>query len=310
MPIELILPIAFAVLCGLAAATAGYGAVRLASAAGDDARLRQRLRRDPGGTKRRDDLKERAIGWITAGFERLSRLVVSDPGERKHDLRRRLIRAGVYEADAPRLFVVARVVLLAGGLGLGWLFAMAAGQDWMLTCAAGGGLGYFLPQLWLRSKVKANHKSLERGLPDGLDLMVVCVEAGLTVDAAMRRVGEELALAHPPLARELSICHMETQIGLPRAKALKNLGDRTGYAPLQALTAMLIQADRFGTSIAMALRIQAEGLRVKRQHRAEEAAAKASVKLTFPLVLFIFPASFIVLAGPTVLKMMNSSVFN
>jgi tight adherence protein C len=144
------------------------------------------------------------------------------------------------------------------------------------------------------------------GLPDALDLMVVCVEAGLTVDSAMQRVGQELGLAHPELSRELGIAHMETRVGLSRQEAMKNLGVRTGSSALQSLAAMLIQADRFGTSIASALRIHAESLRNSRQAAAEELAAKASVKMSFPLVLFIFPATFIVLAGPTVLQLMNS----
>ena len=136
--------------------------------------------------------------------------------------------------------------------------------------------------------------------------MVVCVEAGLTVDSAMQRVGSEMALAHPEIARELGITHMETRVGLSRVESLKNLGVRTGCEALQSLAAMLIQADRFGTSIASALRIHADTLRQNRHHAAEELAAKASVKMSFPLVLFIFPATFIVLAGPTVIGLMNS----
>jgi tight adherence protein C len=142
-----------------------------------------------------------------------------------------------------------------------------------------------------------------------LDLMVVCVEAGLTVDSAMQRVGQELSLAHPALAREMGIAHMETRVGLSKTESLKNLGIRTGNAALQSLAAMLIQAERFGTSIATALRIHSETLRQNRHHAAEELAAKASVKMTFPLVLFIFPATFIVLAGPTVIKMLDSPLF-
>jgi tight adherence protein C len=139
--------------------------------------------------------------------------------------------------------------------------------------------------------------------------MVVCVEAGLTVDSAMQRVGQEMTNTHPDLARELSIAHMETRVGLSRAESLKNLGQRTGNPALQSLAAMLIQAERFGTSIASALRIHADTLRLKRQLAAEESAAKASVKMTFPLVLFIFPATFIILAGPTFLNLMNSELF-
>jgi tight adherence protein C len=139
--------------------------------------------------------------------------------------------------------------------------------------------------------------------------MVVCVEAGLTVDSAMQRVGQELVLAHPAVSRELGIAHMETRVGLSRSEALKNLGTRTGNASVQSLSAMLIQADRFGTSIANALRIHADSMRVKRQHAAEEMAAKAAVKMSFPLVLFIFPSTFIVLAGPTVIGLLHSALF-
>jgi len=156
---------------------------------------------------------------------------------------------------------------------------------------------------------KAQQKALDYGLPDALDLMVVCIEAGLAVDAAMQRVGTELNIAHPRLSREFEITHMETRVGLARAEALKNLGLRTGSDALKGLAAMLIQAERFGTSIAGALRIHGESLRAARQFKAEEMAAKASVKMSFPLVLFIFPATFIVLAGPTVLKMMQSELF-
>ncbi len=205
--------------------------------------------------------------------------------------------------------MAARVGFGIGGAGFGFLIGSALGYDTMFTTAMAGGVGYMAPMLWLKKKIKSNKRELSVGLPDGLDLMVVCVEAGLTIDSAMQRVGEELALAHPVISREFSICHMETRVGVHRQQALRNLGDRTDFVPLQSLAAMLCQAERFGTSIAKALRIQADGLRQKRQSQAEEAAAKASVKLTFPLVLFIFPASFIVMAGPVVLKMKESGFF-
>jgi tight adherence protein C len=139
--------------------------------------------------------------------------------------------------------------------------------------------------------------------------MVVCIEAGLTIDAAMQRVGQELALAHPSLSRELGLAHMETRVGLSRSEALRNMGQRTGNAALISLASMLIQAERFGTSIADALRVHSETLRINRQAAAEELAGKASVKMSFPLVLCIFPSTFIVLAGPTVIQLMKSSIF-
>jgi hypothetical protein len=178
----------------------------------------------------------------------------------------------------------------------------------LLGLSVGGLIGYMLPMIWLRTRINANQKALTHGLPDAIDLMVVCVEAGLTVDAAMQRVGQELAIAHPAVSREFGIAHMETRVGLSRAEAMKNMGIRTGSAALQSLTSMLVQADRFGTSIANALRIHSETLRLNRQHAAEELAAKASVKMSFPLVLFIFPATFIVLAGPTVIGLMNAGM--
>ena len=229
--------------------------------------------------------------------------------EKQSGLRQGLARAGIYSPSAVKIVSGSKVLLLLGGMFGGYLLGLVT--DLPLLCVSFGGIaGYLLPSLWLRMRVTANQRELTYGLADALDLMVVCVEAGLTVDAAMQRVGQELSLAHPALSRELGIAHMETRVGLSRADSLRNLGQRTDNAALQSLAAMLIQADRFGTSIASALRIHAETLRQNRQHAAEEMAAKASVKMTFPLVLFVFPATFIVLAGPTVYKMMQSPLFN
>jgi tight adherence protein C len=232
--------------------------------------------------------------------------------EAQSELRRRLGYAGIYSPSAFKLVTGAKALSLALGVVLGATAAAYTVQGLMLQMAVtsvGGIVGYVAPMLWLKSRIKSNRKQLTHGLADALDLMVVCVEAGLTVDAAMQRVGGEMALAHPAISRELGITHMETRVGLSRMESLKNLGVRTGCEALQSLAAMLIQADRFGTSIASALRVHAETLRNNRFHAAEELAAKASVKMSFPLVLFIFPATFIVLAGPTVIGLMNSPLF-
>ncbi len=228
--------------------------------------------------------------------------------EKQSSLRRNLARAGIYAPAAVRLITGGKVIFLCLGLAVGYFAGIASGYV-ILGISGGGLLGYVLPNLWLRMKIKANQKGLTHALPDGLDLMVVCVEAGLTIDSAMQRVGQELALAHPALSRELGIAHMETRVGLSRAESLKNLGNRTGNGPLHSLASMLTQADRFGTSIAQALRVHADSLRAARQHAAEEQAAKASVKMSFPLVLFIFPATFIIMAGPTIVDMMSSELF-
>ncbi len=232
--------------------------------------------------------------------------------EAQSELRKRLGFAGIYSPNAFKLVTGAKALSLALGVIAGAAAAAYTVQGLMLQMAVtsvGGIAGYLAPTMWLKCRIKSNKKALTHGLADALDLMVVCVEAGLTVDAAMQRVGQEMALAHPAIARELGITHMETRVGLSRMESLKNLGVRTGCEALQSLSAMLIQADRFGTSIASALRVHAETLRQNRFHAAEELAAKASVKMSFPLVLFIFPATFIVLAGPTVIGLMNSPLF-
>jgi tight adherence protein C len=230
--------------------------------------------------------------------------------EKQSELRRRLSMAGIYTPSAIRVVTGFKFICLIGGAIGGYLFGALLTHNALLGLSLGGIAGYLAPRMWIKHQIKQQQRALEYGLPDALDLMVVCVEAGLAVDAAMERVGQELTIAHPRLSRELEITHMETRVGLSRGESLRNLGARTGCAALQSVASMLIQADRFGTSISGALKLHAEGLRVTRQQRAEELAAKASVKMSFPLVLFIFPATFIVLAGPTIVELLNSSLFN
>jgi tight adherence protein C len=228
--------------------------------------------------------------------------------EAQSGLREQLGKAGIYSPNALKVMVGAKVIFLVVGVIGGYGMGLAT-DKLFLGLPVGGLVGYILPMIWLKTRIKANQRGLTYGLADALDLMVVCVEAGLTVDAAMQRVGQELGLAHPGLAREFGIAHMETRVGLARSEALRNLGIRTGCPALQSLASMLVQADRFGTSIAQALRVHSETLRQNRQFAAEEMAAKASVKISFPLVLFIFPSTFIVLCGPTILDLMDSPLF-
>jgi tight adherence protein C len=275
---------------------------------GEDGRVRQRLRNLSSEPRQAPGQRQS----IMAILLRLGQLAASPfmPKDRKRQwaLRRRLGHAGIYSPAAIRTVIGCKVVFLGAGFVAGYLIGIVAANI-MLGLSLGGLAGYALPTIWLKQRIRKHQRALERGLPDALDLLVVCVEAGLTIDAAMQRVAQELALAHPRLARELEITHMETRVGLSRAEALKNLGQRTGCVSLQLLATMLIQADRFGTSVAQALRIQAETLRIQRQHRAEETAAKASVKLSFPVVLFIFPAVLIVLAGPAIIGLFKSALF-
>lgn len=211
-------------------------------------------------------------------------------------LRARLAMAGIYDPSAIRSIIGFKFICLLVGVSIGLVLLGVMGA------AFGGLLGYLAPQVWLSTKVKDNQKQLNHGLPDALDLMVICVESGLTVDGTVQRVGEELAMSQPAISREFGICHTESRLGVSRQQAFKNLATRTGNINLQSLTAMLIQADRFGTSVATALRVQAESMRDKRQFAAEELAGKASVKMSFPLVLFIFPATFLVMMGPMIVQ--------
>ncbi len=282
---------------------------RLIVGGGGDAKLRSRLTANTVADA--PQREQQHAGGVAPILQKMGQAAAApflpNTREKQSDLRKQLGRAGIYSPSAVKVMTGFKVILLSGGLLGGYLFGVASNQL-MLGLSVGGLVGYLLPTFWLKQKIKGNQKALQYGLADGLDLMVICVEAGLTVDAAMQRVGQELMIAHPSISREFAITYMETRVGLSRQDALKNLGTRTGNEPLQSLASMLTQADRFGTSIANALRIHADTLRQQRQHAAEEMAAKASVKMSFPLVLFIFPATFIVLAGPTVIGLMNSGM--
>jgi tight adherence protein C len=159
-------------------------------------------------------------------------------------------------------------------------------------------IGYFLPNALLERQIAHRQREIFENFPDAIDLMTVCVEAGLGLDAAIGRVGEEMRMKSPTLANELHLVTLELRAGGTRAQALRNLALRTGVEEVDTLVAMLIQADRFGTSVADSLRVHSDSLRTKRRLRAEEAAAKIPLKLLFPLIFFIFPSMLLVLLGP------------
>lgn len=270
----------------------------------EEGKLRSRL----SGRSREKAKKAKVNELLTNLGEAASKPFMPTDQQKQFVIRKNLARAGIYSPSAIRLIAGAKAICL--GLGLVAGYFVGAWLDFMFIALPICGLaGYLLPTIWLKFQTKSNQFALTTGLADALDLMVVCIEAGLTVDSAMQRIGQELAMAHPALSRELSMAHMETRVGLTRAESLRNLGTRTGNAALISLASMLIQAERFGTSIADALRVHAETLRINRQMAAEETAGKASVKMSFPLVLCIFPCTFIVLAGPTVIQLMQSPVF-
>jgi tight adherence protein C len=166
-------------------------------------------------------------------------------------------------------------------------------------------LGYMLPEMWLHWKIKQRQQRLRLALPDGLDLLVICVEVGLGLDQSLLRVAEELRIVHPELSEELQLVNLEMRVGKTRIDALRELARRTGLDELKSLVAMLIQTERFGTSIAQSLRVFSDDLRTRRRQRAEEMSAKTTVKMVPPLVFFVFPALLVVILGPAVIALMK-----
>jgi tight adherence protein C len=218
-------------------------------------------------------------------------------------LRLRLVQAGFRRDEAMPIFFGIRILF---ALALFTLFASSLLVRPNMTLALGGlAIGYILPGMLLARMAKRRAHRIRLALADALDLLVVSVEAGLGLDQALTRVGSELAFAYPDLSDELRLVNLELRAGKARADALRNLGDRTGVDDLASLVTMLIQTDKFGTSVAQALRVYSETLRTKRRQRAEEAAAKTGVKMVFPLVFCIFPAIWIVTIGPAAIKFMT-----
>lgn len=221
-------------------------------------------------------------------------------------LRKDLVEAGFRSEHATVIFTAVRSIcallfLLGGSAGsLTYHGLTYSGLLWATIIA---GLGLFAPSIVLKGLGRRRKKQIFLGLPDALDLMVVCVEAGLGLDQAMRKVAEEMKKSYRVIAEEFGMCNFQLQMGRARNQVLQDLGVRTGVDDLRALASILIQADKFGSSIATALRVQSDSMRVRRQQIAEEKAAKTAVKLIFPLVLFIFPGIFVVLVGPAGIQM-------
>jgi tight adherence protein C len=223
-------------------------------------------------------------------------------------LRIRLANAGWRGEAAVSIFLGAKFLGLLIGLVLGGSSTMAVygtTQKAMMLTVLCGGIGFYLPEIVLYLRKKSRQDAVFLGLPDALDLLVVCVEAGLGLDAGMRRVSEEMRMTSRIISEELALSNFQLQMGRPRREVLHELGVRTGVDDVRSLAAILIQADRFGSSVAQALRVQSDSMRTRRRQLAEERAAKTAVKLIFPLVLFIFPGIFVVLVGPAAITMVR-----
>ncbi len=219
---------------------------------------------------------------VSKGLSNLGRANAPKDDADASKLRKQLQAAGYRTATAPIVFAgVKSYVLLAS-------------------------IGFYAPQIWLSKKIASRQRKIAEGFPDALDLMVICVEAGLGLNSAVGRIGDEMKLVHKELSEEFHFLSLELRTGLSRQQALRNLSARIGLDEIKSLVAVLIQTERFGTSVSHALSILSTAMRQTRQHKAEEQAAKLPAKLLFPLMVFIFPNLFIVILGPTALRMMRT----
>jgi tight adherence protein C len=256
-----------------------------------------------------DDKHKKKNAALTAVLEKAtSPLADTVTGNEKEmgKLREKLVNAGFRRESAPVVFKGMQLMIAGTGLFIGGVFGVLTeglSQPMLLKAAGGVVIGFFIPSLLLGHLAKKRMEKVFLGLPDALDLMVVCVEAGLGMDQALRKVAEEMNKSHKEIGEEFGIANQQLQFGSSRADVLKALGFRSGVADLKQLASILIQADKFGSSVATALRVQSDSMRVKRRQIAEEKAAKTAVKMIFPLVLFIFPGIFVVLVGPAGINM-------
>ncbi len=262
-----------------------------------------------GQSKRKEDIKQ----WVEKTSTVLADSVKPKTELEASKLKQQLSYAGIRGESAQSIYLAIKVLLLAVGslIGLGGvgLFSDGSTMSWIMGASVGL-IMFFLPGLVIGHLGRGRKQAIILSMPDCLDLLVVCVEAGLGLDHAMRKVSEEMAESNPVLAYEISLTNMHLQMGRTREESLQDLSDRNGAEELTSLTQMLIQADRFGTSISQALRVQSESLRIKRRQRAEEKASKTAVQLLFPLVLFIFPGIFVVLVGPAAINIIEGMLNN
>lgn len=288
---------AVALLCGTAAARL------LQHSAPEQQRLRAIASAVPSPSGLPVDFVPLADDGHDPSLRRLRRTLPRSP-DAMIRLRRQLAAAGYYGIGAAITYSSAELmlpipaaaaVLLAFGVRDGWMLAIVTAV-----------LGYLLPGLWLGRRIAARKKAIRNGLPDALDLFVVCMEAGSSLDQAIVKASEELEISHPALCQELRFVTTEIRAGKPRIEAFKNFAKRTAVDDVRSLVAMLVQTDRFGTSVAQALRTHGANARTKRRQRAEERAHKVGVKLVFPLVLCLFPGVYVVCIGPVVVAIYRS----
>lgn len=294
------------VLIALSVTTLTYGVANAVT--GQGRVVRQRLAdirtggvsREAASKRRRLHRREALQGMLEAFGDQLT-----GSEEKSSALHRRLLSAGYRHSKAPALFMAARVLGTAGLLLLTAFLVGIAGVDptlRLLLLIVAGLLGWMIPFIVLKQKIKKRTRALQRGLADAIDILVVCVEAGLGLNQALMRVAEEMDRVSPEISDELTMVTLEMRAGTPRNDAMKNMATRTGLEDVRSWVNMMVQTERFGTSIADSLRVHSDTMRTKRKQRAEEAAAKLTVKMLIPLVLFVFPAMFVIILGPAVIS--------
>ncbi|MFZ0882942.1 MAG: type II secretion system F family protein [Candidatus Acidiferrales bacterium] len=247
-----------------------------------------------------DKQKERVRNSLAA----VGSLVSSTPAPVGSKAQLPMVRAGYRSGRALMAMDGLKILMPVAFVGLAFTTGIYHLQPIFVPLLAAI-IGYLLPELWLMWRVQARQHRLRLALPDALDMLVICVEAGLGLDQALIRVAHELRITHPQLSEELQLVNMEMRVGKTRLEAMRELARRTGVEDIKALVAMLIQTERFGTSIAQSLRVHSDDLRIKRRQRAEEMSAKTTVKMVPPLVFFIFPALMVVILGPAVITLMR-----
>lgn len=243
---------------------------------------------------------EEAVNKISSPFVSLS---LPSEGWENSALRTRFMHAGYRKQTIPYFYFGGKTFLALLLPGIFFFFGIfvqleLSGNGYLLSFLSLAALGYYIPNFILSHIIEVRQRDLFENFPDAIDLMTICIEAGLGLDAAMKKVGEEMYIKCVPLAEELYLVNLEMRAGRSREHALRNLGLRTGVEEIEGFVSTLIQADRFGTSIGTSLRVHSDMLRTKRRLRAEEAAAKIALKLLFPLIFFIFPAFMVVIMGP------------
>jgi len=287
----------FVAMCVVAGTTTSWV---LARNSPERRRIRAIAQPVAGGRITTDD---RLVETLDPVLARLSRMLPKSPKEMSV-LQRSLTRAGYPSSRAVIVYSAAEVVL---PLALFFITVTVLGFSAGLVPALVLGVaGYLAPSFWVSRKTTERQKAVRNGLPDALDLLTVCVEAGSGLDQAVSKAAEELRVSHPAIATEFATVTTEIRAGLPRVEALKNLGRRTGVDEVRSLVSMLTQTDRFGTSIGEALRVHSEMSRTKRRQQAEERAGKVGVKLVFPLALCLFPALYVVCFGPVVVRIYHA----